>query len=42
VMIVAHGSCVPTSYYLRLNVVGSVSTGGTAILTTAALITCTS
>ena len=41
VAIVQHNSTVMTSYYLRFAVVGYVTTGGTAVLSTNSLITCT-
>ena len=39
--IVQHNSTVMSSYYLRFIVVGYVTTGGAAILSTQSLITCT-
>lgn len=40
VSIVQHGTSVGTSWYLRFAVVGYVSTGGTAYLSTNSLVTC--
>lgn len=40
VIIKSHGTTVMTSWYLRLACVGYVTTGGTAILSTQSLITC--
>lgn len=41
VAIVQHNSTVMTSFYLRFAVVGYVTTGGSAVLSTQSLITCT-
>jgi len=40
VAIVSHGTTVQSSYYLRFAVVGYVTTGGTAILSTGSLVSC--
>ena len=40
VAIVSHGTTVQSSYYLRFAVVGYVTTGGTAVLSTNSLVTC--
>lgn len=40
VCIVQHGSSVMSSFYLRFAVVGYVTTGGTAVLSTNSLVTC--
>jgi hypothetical protein len=41
VMIKSHNSTVQSSWYLRFAVVGYVTTGGSAVLSTNSLITCT-
>ena len=41
VAIVQHGSTVMSSFYLRFAVVGYVTTGGAAILSTGSLVRCT-
>ena len=41
VMIKSHGTTVQSSWYLRFAVVGYVTTGGTAVLSTNSLISCT-